>query len=243
LSVSPLRDESGRVIGASKIARDITDRHRAFEQQQLLLKEMAHRIKNVFSIASGLISLCARRAQTPEELSKMARERLDALTRAHALTAPRPDSGAENDAPTITLHELLQTIVSPHLDAPERSRFTMLGEDLSLSSKALTPIALAVNELTTNAVKYGALSSPDGAVTFELQSQDDLVILRWTERGGPLIVAPPDHVGFGTRLSEMTVGQLGGTIRRDWNKEGLSATIVLKRSLCDLLHGQQLDPV
>ncbi|WP_139207950.1 sensor histidine kinase [Aerobium aerolatum] len=235
MSVSPLQDESGRVIGASKIARDITDRHRAFEQQQLLLKEMEHRIKNVFSIASGLISLCAKRAQTPEELSKMARERLDALARAHALTAPRPDSGTENDPPTITLHELLQTIVSPHLDATERRRFDVLGEDLSLSSKALTPIALAVNELTTNAVKYGALSSPDGAVTFEVQSQDDLVIMRWTERGGPLIVAPPDHAGFGTRLSEMAVGQLGGTIGRDWNKEGLSAKIVLKRSLCDPL--------
>jgi len=233
MSVSPLRDESGRIFGASKIARDITDRHRAFEQQQLLLKEMEHRIKNVFSIASGLIALCARRAQTPEELSKMARERLDALARAHALTAPRPDGDAEDGAPSITLHELLQTIVAPHLDSTERSRFAVLGNNVELSSKTITPIALALNELITNAVKYGALSSPSGTVTFEVQNRDEFAVLRWTERGGPPISVPPHRSGFGTRLSEITVGQLGGTIRRDWNKDGLSAEIALKRSSFD----------
>ena len=88
LTVSPVKDTSGRIIGASKIARDITERRRAREQQTLLLREMSHRVKNLFAVASGVVTLSARSADSPASMAQAVRERLDALTRAHELTRP-----------------------------------------------------------------------------------------------------------------------------------------------------------
>jgi PAS domain S-box-containing protein len=90
LTVSPIKNSEGKIVGVSKIARDITDRRRAQEQQRLLLKEMNHRIKNVFAISSSLVTLSARSADTPEHLASAVRERLGALARAHALTLSKP---------------------------------------------------------------------------------------------------------------------------------------------------------
>ncbi|URK89223.1 PAS domain S-box protein (plasmid) [Rhizobium sp. RCAM05350] len=88
LSVSPIRNREGRVIGASKIAQHITERRRAEEQQHLLIREMDHRVKNLFTLAGSLVSLSARSADTPAELASAVRDRLTALARAHALTVP-----------------------------------------------------------------------------------------------------------------------------------------------------------
>ena len=86
LSVSPLKDASGRIIGASKIARDITERKRGQIEQELLLKEMSHRINNLFAVANGLVSLSARSARTPADMAEALQARLGALARAHGLT-------------------------------------------------------------------------------------------------------------------------------------------------------------
>jgi len=234
LSVSPLLDESGTIIGASKIARDITDRQNAHEQQQLLLKEMEHRIKNVFSMASGLISLCSRRAQTPAELAQLVRGRLDALARAQALTVPSADGDTVANQGT-TLHELLQTILSPHLDSAESSQLRVIGNDVALSPKAVTPMALVLNELATNAVKHGALSVPAGTVTFESQRNCDQFAFSWSEQGGPAIDGQPVHQGFGTRLSEIAVErQLGGIIQREWKPGGLSINLLVNQAIVEL---------
>jgi PAS domain S-box-containing protein len=86
LTVSPIKDANGRIIGASKIARDITERRRSQERQKLLLREMNHRVKNLFALAGGVVTLSARTAGTPKELAGAVRERLAALARAHELT-------------------------------------------------------------------------------------------------------------------------------------------------------------
>ena len=88
LTVSPVRNRDGRIVGASKIARDITDRKRAQEQQTLLLREMSHRVKNLFAVVGGLVTLSARSARTPDDMAAAVRDRLAALTRAHELTRP-----------------------------------------------------------------------------------------------------------------------------------------------------------
>ena len=107
LTVSPIRDPAGKVIGASKIARDITERRRASERRQLLLREMNHRIKNLFALAISVVSLSARSANSVQELTASARERLLALARAHDLTLSRDSVNAPNaDMPT-TLHSLI----------------------------------------------------------------------------------------------------------------------------------------
>ncbi len=93
LTVSPVRDRAGRIVGASKVARDITERRRAEEQQHLLIQEMDHRVKNLFTLAHGLVTLSARSAASPDELASTVSARLNALARAHALTIPQTPYG------------------------------------------------------------------------------------------------------------------------------------------------------
>ena len=102
LTISPIRDAKGRVIGASKIARDITELTRARDRQQLLLREMSHRVKNLFALSSSIVGLSARSARSVQELADAARERLAALARAHSLTFSHgvvESTGQPGDAP------------------------------------------------------------------------------------------------------------------------------------------------
>ena len=117
LSVSPIKDAKGRVVGASKIARDITERKRAQEQQRLLLKEMNHRVKNLFTLAGGVVTLSTRSAQTPDDLAAAVRARLGALARAHELILPDLTEEGETADRATTLHDLVRMIVSPHVES------------------------------------------------------------------------------------------------------------------------------
>jgi two-component sensor histidine kinase len=224
LTVSPLRDDQGNVVGASKIARDIGETLRAQEMQRLLLDEMQHRIKNVFAVATGLIGLCATRAETPAELADMARNRLQALARAHALTMPVVDGGKATVS-RATLRSLLSALVVPAV-GDEETRVSFRGDDVTLSTGAVTPIALVLNELVTNATKHGALRENGGTVDVECRRAGSRVVLTWQERMDDAPTSPPPYSGFGTHLSQVTVEhQLGGTIEREWKPTGLSVTI------------------
>ena len=116
--MSPIRDAAGRVVGASKIARDIAERRRAEEQERLLLREMNHRIKNLFALASGVVTLSARSAKSAPELAEMIRDRLGALC-----AGSRPDlpeitgTGAKIERST-TLAALVRTVLSPYVADP-----------------------------------------------------------------------------------------------------------------------------
>jgi len=224
LSVSPVKDASGQIIGASKIARDITERRRAQDQQQLLLREMNHRIKNLFTLAGGVVSLSARTATSTQELADAVSERLAALARAHELTLPRL-SGDAGATPEPTLHALIATIVAPY--EGEQPRVTISGLDCPIGGGALTSLALLFNELATNAAKYGSLSTPDGLVVVTCSARDGQMHIVWTERGGPPIAGPNLSEGFGSILTEGAVKrQLGGEISRDWRPDGLVIRLV-----------------
>ncbi len=225
LTVSPLRDENGVIVGASKIARDVSERHRLREHQRLLLREMQHRVKNAFSLASSLIGLCERRADTASELAALARPRLDALARAHALTVRDPDLDDQSaDQPT-TLHALVRVLISAFVD--DETRFALSGEDLEIDAQAVTPLALVINELITNAAKHGALTRAEGRIAIDSARRAGEFVLTWVETG----IGEADDLnqqGFGTRLSQMAVEtQLGGTLHREWNKEGLTVTVTM----------------
>lgn len=229
ISVSPLRAEDGEIIGASKIARDITERHRAEEMQRLLLAEMQHRIKNVFALAGSLVSLSAARAETPAELAQTARARLSALARAQALTVPTLDKD-ELRAPDSGLHALVRLLLEPALGEPDSPRLRIAGPDLQLQPRAVTPLALVLNELATNAMKYGALRDETGRVCVEITDDGTTVSLLWAETHPD--AGPPAETltGFGTTLSRIAVEQqLGGSIRRDWSTGGLRVTLTLPR--------------
>jgi PAS domain S-box-containing protein len=231
LTVSPIRNAHGKIVGASKIARDITERRRAQEHQVLLLREMDHRIKNLFAVAAGVVALSARSATTPAAMSSAVRERLGALARAHALTLPRiGDDGRRSEEPA-TVHSLLDAIFSPYsLQTDDgETRVRIEGPDVPVFGSALTSLALLFNEFATNAAKYGALSHPEGRIAIECADDADLFIVTWSERGGPAVGGEMKE-GFGTLLARATVkGQLGGEISRDWNPAGLTIRLSLAK--------------
>lgn len=232
LTVSPVKNAEGKVVGASKIARDITERRRAQEQQHLLLREMDHRVKNLFTLSSSVVTLSARSAETPEELASAVRERLAALARAHALTLSKASDGMSQTEQSTTLQTLIQTIVSPYNGQTDKGRACVMisGPDVPLSGGLVTSFALLLHEFTTNAAKYGALSTPAGHVDIDCSEEDDRFVLTWKESGGPRVDHRTDGEGFGSLLARMTVqGQLGGEISRDWKPEGLTIQLSVAR--------------
>jgi PAS domain S-box-containing protein len=228
LTISPIRNSRGKIVGASKIARNITELKKARERQHLLLREMSHRVKNLFALSGSLVSLSARSAKSPRELAESTRARLSALARAHALTFSAGFGDAAHQ-PT-TLQSLIRTIVAP-FDEPDHPRIVISGIDSGVSGSAVTSLALLLHEFATNATKYGALSAETGSVKVVFAAEGDLIVVHWTERGGPPVTAPSGGLGFGDVLSRIAVSdQLGGEIVREWRPEGLAIRLSVPRS-------------
>ncbi len=202
LTISPIRNSRGKIVGASKIARDITELKKARERQRLLLREMSHRVKNLFALSGSIVGLSARTAKSPHELAESTRARLSALARAHALTFSA-DFGDAAPQPT-TLQSLIRTIVAP-FDEPEHPRIAISGIDGGVSGPAVTSLALLLHEFATNAAKYGALSAERGSVKVVFAEEGDSILVHWTERGGPPVAAPIGELGFGDVLSRIAV--------------------------------------
>ena len=222
LTVSPIRDGTGRIVGASKIARDITARRRAEERQRLLAAELSHRVKNLFAVVQVLAERSAAKAMSAAECIEAFRGRLQALNAAHnALSA-----GHWHWA---SLASLVRTALEPYLDEGERIRLDV--EDLRLNPDFALTLALGLNELATNAVKYGALASPIGRVKLTARVEADQsgaeFRLVWQEEGGPA-VDPPAVAGFGTTmLSQAIEYQHEGKVELDWRTEGLVCRLTL----------------
>ena len=202
------------------IGLDITERHQASERQELLLREMDHRIRNLFTLAGSMVTLSGREAVDVADLVKVVRERLDALARAHALTVSDQAGGGARSQAT-TLHALIDAILSPYeRPADAGRRIAVVGADTVLSGEAVTAFALLLHEFATNAAKYGALSTERGRIEIETCRADGRLDMTWREEGGPPV--PVEHLdGFGSRLAKVTAGQLGGEFAREWRPEGL----------------------
>jgi PAS domain S-box-containing protein len=230
LTVSPIKDANGQVVGASKIARDISERKRAEERQNLLLREMNHRIKNLFTIAGSVVALSAREADTPEALARSAGERLAALGRAHALTLTRPSNEASlTDPKPTTLHALIKAILLPFANSGSEERANIIGADIPVGANQVTALALIFHEFAINAVKYGALSVPEGRIDIECVEDEGRFHLDWKERGGPDIPQASDASGFGCLLVRAAVHQLGGEIVREMRREGAHIRLAIPR--------------
>jgi len=221
LTISPIRNIDGKIVGASKIARDISDRKRAAERQDLLLREMHHRVKNLFAITGSIITLAARTAQTPGELASTMKDRLVALSQAHEMTLPSFTGDEAFQERSTTLFQLLASLLSPYGEDKE-GRWHLHGEDVPISAERVTSLALLFHEYATNAVKYGTLSSTDGRLDVSVDARKESVEISWLESGGqPSGKTESASAGFGTRLEQMIVRTLNAEVSREWQPQGL----------------------
>lgn len=224
LTVSPVKDEAGNVLGASKIARDITAAKQAAAHQDLVIREMNHRIKNLFALTTGLVALSARVASNPTELAGDLTARLQSLSRAHALTLPDLNQEVVSRSST-TLPALIKEVLAPHDDAVG-SRIVVEGDPVSVGPHAMPTLGLLFHELATNAAKYGALATAEGRLSLQIASVGDAVEIAWRETGGPRRQEDaPISVGFGSRLEQASVASLHGTLERVWPERGLEIAI------------------
>src|SRR4051812_45781406 len=206
---------------------DVTGRKQAEEGNELLAGEMSHRVKNLLAIASGLTAITSRSTSSTVDMARELTQRLSALGRAHDLV--RPIRGDEGKA--ALLGDLLSLLLAPYDDMGAFSgRIRVSVPRMGVGEASATTLALVVHELATNSLKYGALSSETGTLDVSCAVPESEVVIIWTERGGPLVTAPADAGGFGSKLvTRSMTQQLGGSIDRQWLEEGIVATIKIRK--------------
>ncbi len=233
LTISPIRDRNGKIIGASKIARDISERKRAAEHQDLLMREMHHRVKNLFAITGSIITLASRTAKSTAELAAGMKDRLMALSRAHEMTLP--SLGAETvSAARTTLFQLVANILAPY-ERDGAIAWRLSGDDVEVNGNKITNLALLFHEFATNAAKYGALSVEEGKLDITVLMKGEALEIVWLESHGPRPAAADIRsAGFGSRLEQIIGQSLELDISREWMADGLSIRLSLpRRSICE----------
>lgn len=223
----PLRDpETQEIIGCGTVCEEVTERKRAERTRELLLRELDHRVKNLFAVMSGLVTFSAREAASPGAMRETLLGRIEALARAHDLVRPAI-AGGVGGAQSTSLAALLRALLAPFGGEEDAAgRLRLEGPEMPLGPAAAPPVALALHELATNAAKYGALSREGGTVLIGWSAEADCLSLRWTEWGGPA-VAVPARRGFGHRLVTQSAAQLGGSAQFRWAPEGLAVELRL----------------
>jgi PAS domain S-box-containing protein len=218
LTVSPLRDRAGNIVGASKVARDVTERKRAEELQNLLFEELNHRVKNTLATIQAIAGQSLRRAPNPAAFVSSFNGRVQALARAHDLLVQGRMQGA-------SMADVVREQVMPNEDP----RILIGGPQVALDARASVQLALVLHELATNARKHGALSVPSGRLSIkwhtETRERCDLVV-DWEETGVGRVTAPSSQ-GFGSQLIERTLETNGGNASIRFHADGISCSIRL----------------
>jgi PAS domain S-box-containing protein len=211
ITISPIADPSGKVIGASKIARDITDRKAREQQVQFLVRELSHRSKNMLAVIQAIANRTV--GNSAPQFIKTFTERLHAL-------AINQDLLAGNDWHGVDIEALVQGQLQPFMD-PADTRISLQGPTLRLSAAAAQPLGMAVHELATNASKYGSLSGARGRVDVRWRVTNDVFELSWTESGGPKVLQPSRR-GFGSSvISTMVEQSLQARVVLTYDAEGV----------------------
>lgn len=216
----PIFGESGEVTEIVPSGMDVTERVDAERRKDILLAELEHRVKNVLATVQAVARFTARMAIDKEQMVRSLTERLAAISRTHdALT----EGGWERQ----DLRTLVEAEVSPYVD-PSDGRFEYTGQDVWFDPPVALSIGLALHELATNAVKYGALSNRSGKVEVRAEGRDgQLMEFDWIESGGPP-VSPPEREGFGTFLIQKLLAQeLNAEISVRYLEGGLICSIRL----------------
>jgi len=212
-----VRAADGTITGLSGAVIDITMRKQIEASERLLSREVDHRAQNALSVVRGLVRLSASEAKGGVAgLVDVLEGRIAAMGRAHNVLAREKWVGA-------SMREIIAQETASHAPQVE-----LTGPDLRLHAESAQPLSFVMHELVTNAVKHGALSTPEGRLKLRWEVRADGVRLDWVESGGAAVGAPPDRKGFGSELIDANVkAQLYGRIERRWGRAGLHATITL----------------
>lgn len=211
---SPILNEDGSVGGMMDTVIETTGKVEAEKNAQIMNAELAHRIKNTFSIVSAIASQTFKSQNNEEALSAFS-QRLFALSSAHnVLQFGKSSSGS--------LAKIINEIITA---LGVEARVDVKGLDIFIGPKAASSTSLLIHELTTNAMKYGALSNDTGRISLEWNIADHdgtpMLFLNWAESGGP-VISKPDKIGFGSKLIRM--GLMGsGNVEADYAPSGLHA--------------------
>lgn len=225
----PIVDEAGEIQRWIGTCTDIHEQKQMALQNEILSQELSHRIKNIFAIVSGLISLTARADAAFADASRDLLGRISALGRAHEFVRPHSEE-SQPETQDVTISTLLATIFESYPAWSER-RIGIRGPDITVGSRSATPVALVFHELATNAMKYGSLREPEGRVDLEFSEHNEEVRFRWLETGSSVEAGDEPQQGFGSRLIDMAVRQqLDGSYERRWHPEGLEMVMRVKRS-------------
>jgi two-component sensor histidine kinase/CheY-like chemotaxis protein len=202
-------DKTGRVVRVSGVTVDITERKRAEERQNLLVREVDHRAKNALALAQSIVRLT--RGETVKAYVQAVEGRISALARVHTVLSLSNWQGAE-------IGKLVDEELAPYATSDQIS---FRGTELQLEPATAQTLALVLHELVTNSAKYGALSTLAGRLSLNWRIQGDFLQMLWEEKDGPA-VAEPSSRGFGTRSVIASIeSQLGGQAEFDWRSEGL----------------------
>ncbi|HYK51745.1 MAG TPA: HWE histidine kinase domain-containing protein, partial [Terriglobales bacterium] len=212
-------DSSGRCVGLKGLTVDITERKQSDERQGLLIAELDHRVKNLLARVAVISSYTRQGSNSMDQFVQVLDRRIQSMAAAHSLLSQNRWSG-------VNLADLVRSQLAPYATA---ANTTIDGSDVTLSPTVTQAVAMALHELVTNAVKYGALSSPSGHVSVNwhqpVGGEGTRVKIEWRESGGPSVVGPA-KTGYGTTLiREMIPHELGGTVDLAFVSEGVCCQI------------------
>ena len=216
LTISPVRNADGRIVGASKIARDITTSKESEQRIRLLMREVNHRVKNQYAVILSMIRETNKRSQSPDEFEKQVRERIMALSRSHDLLVTADWKGA-------TVGDLIAAQIKPF---PRGEMVDMSGPPLVLTPNAVQYLGIALHELATNSAKYGVLTGEKGKISVRWGitgvGGSRLFHLTWAETDGPQ-VQDISHGGFGTVvLKRVAPAAINGQGKLDYGPNGIA---------------------
>jgi len=219
---STVRDAEGKFLYSVRVVQDINERKEAEERQKLLIDELNHRVKNTLATVQSLAMQTSRGTASVDEFRQALDGRLIALSYAHDQLTRRHWKSAD-------LFDIVQSVTSPYT-SQARNQIEIAGERIVISPRAGLTLALAFHELTTNAAKYGALSTSSGRIEVHWKilresSKPPRLCIEWRESGGPPVM-PPARTGFGSRFIAGSVAtELRGIARLAFESEGLRCTI------------------
>jgi len=182
-------------------------------QRELILKEVEHRARNMGALGAAIVQFSLKENK---EAADLINTRMRALQATNDLITRAPKMEPD-----------IESIVRQELAPYDLARCTMRGGSLSLRSDIARAAGLVIHELTTNAVKYGALSRSDGRIEIDWAQFADAIEIKWKESGGPKIETPT-RIGFGTKLIDTTVKGLNGSVEREFQENGFSCRITMR---------------